>query len=144
MTVYAQEHTSTRTESVSLREARCCWLLESRGCAHSVRLQGACGVDHTVSLQCLTLCDPLDCTPPASSVQGTLQARTLQWVISFSRGSSPLGDPPRISCAGSRVSHLGSPIVCLTTKARAEHRALPRSASPPRSEGWGSPGRSAG
>ena len=38
---------------------------------------------------CLTLCDPVDCNLPGSSVHGILQARTLEWVaISFSRGSS--------------------------------------------------------
>ena len=32
-----------------------------------------------------TLCDPVDCSPPGSSVHGILQARTLEWVaISFS------------------------------------------------------------
>ena len=37
------------------------------------------------SLQsCLTLCDPIDGSPPGSSVPGILQARTLEWVaISF-------------------------------------------------------------
>ena len=35
---------------------------------------------------CLTLCDPIDCSPPGSSVPGILQARTLEWVaISFSK-----------------------------------------------------------
>ena len=34
---------------------------------------------------CLTLCDPIDRSPPGSSVSGILQARTLEWVaISFS------------------------------------------------------------
>ena len=34
-------------------------------------------------------CDPMDCSPPGTSVHGILQARTLQWVaISFSRESS--------------------------------------------------------
>ena len=38
---------------------------------------------------CLTLCDPMDCSLPASSVHGILQARILEWVaIPFSRGSS--------------------------------------------------------
>ena len=38
---------------------------------------------------CLTLCDPLDCSPPGSSVHGILQARILDWVaFPFSRGSS--------------------------------------------------------
>ena len=33
---------------------------------------------------CLTLCDPMDCSPPGSSVRGILQARILEWVaISF-------------------------------------------------------------
>ena len=38
------------------------------------------------SLQsCLTLCDPIDGSPPGSLIPGTLQARTLEWVaISFS------------------------------------------------------------
>ena len=37
----------------------------------------------------LTLCDPMDCSPPGSSVHGVLQARILEWVaISFSRASS--------------------------------------------------------
>ena len=34
---------------------------------------------------CLTLCDPIDGSPPGFSVPGILQARTLEWVaISFS------------------------------------------------------------
>ena len=34
---------------------------------------------------CPTLCDPVDCSPPGSSVHGILQARILEWVaISFS------------------------------------------------------------
>ena len=39
------------------------------------------------SLQlCLTLCDPIDGTPPGSTIPGILQARTLEWVaISFSK-----------------------------------------------------------
>ena len=42
-----------------------------------------------VAQSCPTLCDPMDCSPPGSSVHGILQARILEWVaISFSRGSS--------------------------------------------------------
>ena len=42
-----------------------------------------------VAQSCATLCDPMDCSLPGSSVQGILQARILEWVaISFSRGSS--------------------------------------------------------
>ena len=64
-----------------------------------------------------TLGDPVDCSPPGSSVHGILQARILEWAaISSSRGSFW----PRnqihvscISCIGSQVLlplyHLGSP-----------------------------------
>ena len=39
---------------------------------------------------CLTLCNPMDCSPPGSSVHGILQARMLEWAaISFSRGLFP-------------------------------------------------------
>ena len=47
------------------------------------------GDTHAKSLQsCLTLCDPMDCSLPGSSVYGILQARILEWVaIPSSRGS---------------------------------------------------------
>ena len=45
-----------------------------------------------------TLCDPIDCSLPGSSVHGILQARILEWgAISFSRGSSWPGDWTRAS-----------------------------------------------
>ena len=52
---------------------------------------------------CPTLCNPMDCSPPGSSVGGILQARFLKWVaIPFSRGSSQPRDPTWVSCiAGS-------------------------------------------
>ena len=45
---------------------------------------------HAKSLQlCPPLCNPMDCSPPGSSVHGILQARILDWVaMPFSRGSS--------------------------------------------------------
>ena len=51
------------------------------------------------SLQlCLTLCDPMDCGPPGSSVHGILQARILEWVaMPFSRGSSQPRDQTCVS-----------------------------------------------
>ena len=66
---------------------------------------------------CLTLCDPMDCNLPGSSVHGILQARILEWVVRpISRGSSQLRDETCIfyvSCIGRRVlyhqRHLGSP-----------------------------------
>ena len=65
---------------------------------------------------CLTLCDPLDCSPPRSSVHGIFQARILEWVaISCSRGSSWSRDQPHISW----VSCIGRWILyyCATWKA---------------------------
>ena len=42
-----------------------------------------------VTQSCPTLCDPMDCKLPGSSVHGILQARGLKWVaFSFFRGSS--------------------------------------------------------
>ena len=42
-----------------------------------------------VARSCLTLCHPVGCSPPGSSVHGILQAMVLEWVaISFSRGTS--------------------------------------------------------
>ena len=53
-------------------------ILCMRACTHAKLLQ-----------LCPTLCDPMDCSPPGSSVHGIFQARTLEWVaISSSRGSS--------------------------------------------------------
>ena len=35
---------------------------------------------HAAAQSCQTLCDPLDCSPPGSSVHGIFQARILGWV----------------------------------------------------------------
>ena len=53
-----------------------------------------------VAKLCLTLCDPMDCSPPGSSVHGILQARILEWVaMPSSRGSFPIqGWNPGLSC----------------------------------------------
>ena len=79
------------------------------------------------SLQlCLIFCDPIDCSPPGSSIQGILQARILEWVaMPSSRGSSP---PPGIECTppvspalqadSLTLSHLGSPTSPLPCKYR--------------------------
>ena len=43
----------------------------------------------SLTQSCLTLCDPMDCSPPGSSAHGILQARILEWVaMPSSRGSS--------------------------------------------------------
>ena len=70
------------------------------------------------SLQsCPTLCDPMDCSLPGSSVHGILQARILEWVaMPSSRGSSRPRDRTQVShvsCTGRQIlyhqCHLGSP-----------------------------------
>ena len=51
-----------------------------------------------VTQLCPTLCDPMDCSPPGSSVQGISQARILEWIaISFSRRSSQPRDQTWVS-----------------------------------------------
>ena len=51
-----------------------------------------------VAQSCLTLWDPMDCSPPASSVHGILQAGIMEWVaISYSGGSSRPRDRTRVS-----------------------------------------------
>ena len=56
-----------------------------------------------VTRSCPTLCDPMDCSPPGSSVYGILQARILEWVaIPFSRGSSWPRDQTQVSCIAAR------------------------------------------
>ena len=46
-----------------------------------------------VTQSCLTLCDPMDCSPPGSFVHGILQARILDWgAIPFSRDLLIPGD----------------------------------------------------
>jgi len=51
---------------------------------------------------CLTLYDPMDCSPPGSSVHGMLQTRILEWVVVPSSGGSDPGIEP-----ASHVSYIG-------------------------------------
>ena len=52
-----------------------------------------------VTQLCPTRCEPMDCSPPGSSVHGIFQARIMEWVtISFSRGSSQPWDQTCVSC----------------------------------------------
>ena len=51
-----------------------------------------------VTQSCLTLCDPMNCSLPGSSVHGVFQARGLEWgAISFSRRSFWPRDQTRVS-----------------------------------------------
>ena len=62
------------------------------------RLGGFKESESEVAQSCPTLCDPMDCSLPGSSLHGILQARVLEWVaISFSRGSSRPRDRTSVS-----------------------------------------------
>ena len=67
----------------------------------------------SVTKSCPTLYDPMDCSPPGSSVHGISQARILEWVdLSLSRDLPDPGIAPRSPAlqAGSLpLSHQGSP-----------------------------------
>ena len=56
-----------------------------------------------VAQMCPTLCDPMDWSPPCSSVHGLLQGRIVEWIaMHFSRGSSQLRDWTQVSCIAGR------------------------------------------
>ena len=74
-------------------------------------------------LSCVRLCDPMDCSPPGSSVHGILQGGILQWVaIPFSRRSSQLRDWTRVSCIADRFF-----TICTTRKAQLAQCWWPKS-----------------
>ena len=57
-----------------------------------------------VAQLCQTFYNPIDCSPPGSSVHGILQARILEWVaIPFSRGSFYPRDGTWVSCIAGRL-----------------------------------------
>ena len=73
-----------------------------------------CGL---VAQSCPTLCDPLDCSLPGSSVHGILQARILEWVtISFSRASSLSRDQTWVFYMTGRFSTFWATREALTTE----------------------------
>ena len=52
---------------------------------------------------CLTLCSPMECSPPGFSVRGILQVRILEWAaIPFSEGSSQPRDWTLAACTAGR------------------------------------------
>ena len=70
-------------------------VLESRSWFKT--FQNLCVCRSSVAQSGLTLCDPVDCSPPGSPVHGISQAGILEWVaIFFSRGSSQPKDQSRI------------------------------------------------
>ena len=75
----------------------------------------------SVAQSCLTLCNPMDCSLPGSSVRGILQARILEW-DPFSRGSSR----PRIRTWVSRIAGRFFPVPVTGKLCRSErHPKIP-------------------
>ena len=68
------------------------WIGQKLGLPHRKK-------ENEIVQSCPTLCNPMDCSPPGSSVHGILQARILEGVaIPFSRGSSQPRDQTQVSC----------------------------------------------
>ena len=76
---------------------------ETHVCQDSLLLSLVVCVCVLVAQSCLTLCDPVNCSLPGSSVHGVVQARILEWVtIAFSRGSAQPRDRTQVSCIAGR------------------------------------------
>ena len=100
----------------------CCggWAVSTRGWNGEtvVSASPVCHPCHACTLSHVwLLCNPMDCSPPDSSIRGIFSARMLEWVaISYSRGSSQPGDQSLISCISCRrflcyLCYLGSPML---------------------------------
>ena len=64
---------------------------------------------------CLALFNPMDYSPPGSSVRGVLQARITEWTANaFSRGSSRPRDRIRVSCMAGREGPWGEGFIRVT------------------------------
>ena len=84
--------------------------MKGKGYWDSLNLQGT---RNDLGKVCLTLCNPMDCSLPGSSVHGIFQARILEWVaISSSRGSSQPRDQTQVFRIAGRCFKL-----CVTREA---------------------------
>ena len=91
---YNKHHTHTHTHIPQMSEAKRLGILSSRLVSKFTHML-CC---YLVAQFFVTLCDPLDCRPPDSSLHGIFEARVLEWVAnSFSRGSFWPRDRIRIS-----------------------------------------------
>ena len=87
------------------------WLSSSSTSLYALATWHLCIFEAKSLQSCPTLCSPLGCSLPGSSVHGILQARILEWVaMPSSRGSSRPRDWTRVSCSsytGRRVLYPG-------------------------------------
>ena len=106
-------------------------MLELKVCAKSLK-------------SCLTLCDPMNCSPPGSSVYEILQERIPEWVaMPFSRGSSWPRDQTHVSyvsCTGRQVlyhqHHSQIPDVRARKISRMQMTTLPETAVVKSKKNW--------
>ena len=90
--LYEQTFTPRSQYMSAAGHQKLCWTLWG-----STRL-GSAPCVCTDAQSCPALCDPMDCSPPGSSVHGIFQARILELVaLSYSRGSSRPRDWTHIS-----------------------------------------------
>ena len=80
--------------SCSIQGSNCCILTHIQVSQETGERERECDVAQS----CLTLCDPMDCSLPSSSVHGLFQAILLKWIaISFSKGCSQPRDRTWVS-----------------------------------------------
>ena len=117
---HTNTHTHTKTKKTSTQKTK----LKTNSKIGDWNLPVTCASICAKMLQsCLALCDPMDWSPPGSSVHGILQARILEWVaMPSSRESSQPRDQTHVSyvsCIGRRVfyqyCHPGSPTYNINT-----------------------------
>ena len=78
-----------------------CWRAELLGDFLKIKIKCKEKVNLLVAQSCLTLCNPMDCSPPGSSVYGISQARIQERVaIPFSRASSQASG--QVSCTADK------------------------------------------
>ena len=94
------------------------FLFETKLSPGTLHCSAYCCVSHLV--MSWLFCNPIDCSPPGSSVHGISQVRILEWVaISFSRESSCPRDQTQVSTSPAfqadylPLSHLRGPLQCL-------------------------------
>ena len=99
-----------------------------------------------VAQSCPTFWDPMDCSPPDSSVHGILQARILEWVvIFFSRGSSWPRDRTQVSCIAGRFFTIWATSCAVLSCSVLSYSLDPLDCSPPGCSVRGdSPGKNTG
>ena len=90
---------------------------------------------------CPTLCNPIDCSLPGSSVHGILQARVLEWVaLPSSRGSSQPRDQTQVYPHFRQILYQLSPQLCArgSSLRLGRHRERGRGGANPGGAGQGS------